>query len=234
MTPLPRPKFQTRCRHRSVIPSALTLTQSSIPPFSLPFPPSPDTLDGGFPLGPPPPGKEALPEGPAERHMLPEEPRLYHWVTLPHVAGGHALLTQMFPLGTFCVFSSNITNPRCSSSSGKALRYQIYSGAPSVFFIYCVECSWNPSLTRLLYFLRKRQTWIPFWLAFLGALGLNVVWTDMLLKCKSSLLLPRQWFYYYFCTTEGESEGDHEVLSFLGGDINQRPLTFCWLPYSLH
>lgn len=114
------------------------LTQSSIPPFCcsflhgillfpLCFPSipsslqSPDILDGGFPSGPRPSGSPCGPKA----QLAPYGPKSSVaplGAMAPHVQEV-ALSDTDVSSWYICVFSSNITNPSSSSSSGKTLLY---------------------------------------------------------------------------------------------------------------
>lgn len=154
--------------------------------FLVPSPPSPsdsltlqspDTLDRVFPKAQ---GQAVLP---CRHHMAPEQLGSAPPGPRPLVFRRSRSLT-LSDTDVFCwyicVFSSNRTNPPSSSLSGNALLDQIYSAALFFFFffsffIYCKQCSGNPTWTRRLYFTRKLEgeLGIPAWIALFKGSGVK-------------------------------------------------------------
>lgn len=141
------------------------------------------SLMGLFPWAP---VKAALPksQGPADNTWAKEWGRSTG--PCPLMFGGPHSLTQMFPLGTFVFSLQTQLIPLAAPSLARLPFTEFIQVFPHFFSIYCVECSRNPTLTRLPYFIGQTENWDPCLTCFFRGSGLNMVWRAMLLKCTRS------------------------------------------------
>lgn len=165
-----------------------TLTQTSIPHSSvasLCLPPHPPPIPSHFshliPLIEFSQRPKAKLFSPAGTTWPPNSSARHHRGRGPSCSGGHALwrsLTQMFSVGTF-VFSLQTELILRAAPSLETLYLtkftQLLFSFSFSFFIYCKQCSGNPTWTRRLYFTRKLEgeLGIPAWIALFKGSGVK-------------------------------------------------------------
>lgn len=167
----PQPVFHSNPNIHSSFLCGFLVPSPPSPPDSLTLQ-SPDTLDRVFPKAQ---GQAVLP---CRHHMAPEQLGSAPPGPRPLVFRRSRSLTQMFSVGTF-VFSLQTELILRAAPSLETLYLtkftQLLFSFSFSFFIYCKQCSGNPTWTRRLYFTRKLEgeLGIPAWIALFKGSGVK-------------------------------------------------------------
>lgn len=168
----PQPVFHSNPNIHSSFLCGFLVPSPPSPPDSLTLQ-SPDTLDRVFPKAQ---GQAVLP---CRHHMAPEQLGSAPPGPRPLVFRRSRSLTQMFSVGTF-VFSLQTELILRAAPSLETLYLTkftqlLFSFSFFFIFIYCKQCSGNPTWTRRLYFTRKLEgeLGIPAWIALFKGSGVK-------------------------------------------------------------
>lgn len=168
----PQPVFHSNPNIHSSFLCGFLVPSPPSPPDSLTLQ-SPDTLDRVFPKAQ---GQAVLP---CRHHMAPEQLGSAPPGPRPLVFRRSRSLTQMFSVGTF-VFSLQTELILRAAPSLETLYLTkftqlLFSFSFFFIFIYCKQCSGNPTWTRCLYFTRKLEgeLGIPAWIALFKGSGVK-------------------------------------------------------------
>lgn len=178
--------------HSSVASMYSHLCFPSIPPFPLTLQ-SPDTLDGVFPKA----WGQAVPSPPVSTTWAPKSSVCSTGRPWPLVFRRSRCLTQMFSVGTF-VFSLQ-TSPISRAAPFFFLWKDLFSTKKfTQLFLHFIDLPCGMQLKSHLNMtpvFHEETGEVGFRLnCFFRGSGLNMVWGDMLLKCKSCMLLqPELW-----------------------------------------